>query len=897
MSIRNLNRLFQPRSVAVIGASLRPERAGSVVMRNMRACGFKGPLFPVNPKYASIDGIEAYPDVDHLPAVPDLAIIATQPVTVPRLVARLGRRGTRAVVVLTAGVTGAAPHWGESPRARMLEAARPHLVRILGPDSLGLLVPGAGLNASVAHTCASPGSLAFVTHSGAMGEAVLDWARSRGIGFSKFVSLGDAADIDFGDCLDYLASDADTRAILLLVREVGAARKFMSAARAAARNKAVVVFRIGREAPPDSASRGPRLAAGALAGPDEVFDAAVRRAGMLQVSSTEELFGAVETVTNARPLAGERLCVIANGAGPGVMAIDALIRRGGTPARLNAATRERLRALGAARGSAENPVALARDAAPGRYAEVLNAVLEDAGADAVLVIHTPNARVAAGEVATALVPVAAGARRNVFACFLGGDTMAPAREACARAGLASYDTPEKAVGAFLEIVEHRRNRDLLMEVPPSLQEGFEPDTALARALVRSALARGRGLLSEPEAKSVLRAYGIPVVETHIARSGRQAVEIAMSLGFPVVVKIVSDELARRSEVGGVALELESAGEVRGAVRALRRRLRTLRPDARLRGFAVQRMVNRTGAQELIAGAVADPVFGPAVVFGQGGTAASIVADRAVGLAPLNGTLAGDLIRRTRVARLLDGYDGHPGADRDALRLTLVKVSQMMADIPEIVELDINPLLADADGVIALDARMRLARPARRGVGRMAIRPYPKELEEWIDWGGERVLLRPIRPEDGERHLRFFARLDPEDVRMRVFVPLRELQSSQLARLTQIDYDREMAFVALVQSAGGDWETLGVARAVTDPDNTEAEFAVIVRSDLKAKGLGALLMRKLIAYCRSRGTARIAGETLFDNAPMQKLATRLGFTLEPALEPGVLRMELALHDKR
>ncbi|GAB4177281.1 MAG: bifunctional acetate--CoA ligase family protein/GNAT family N-acetyltransferase [Rhodocyclaceae bacterium] len=897
MTIRNLDHLFQPRSVAILGASVREQRPGFVVMRNMLACGFAGRIFPVNPKYAAVQGVEACRDVSHLPAPPDLALIATPARTIPGLVAKLGAMGTRAAIVLTPGITDAPRRWAGSLKAKMLEAARPHLMRVLGPGSLGLLVPGRRLNASAAHTCAQPGSLAFVTQSGAIGEAVLDWARGRGIGFSKFVSLGDAADIDFGDCLDYLASDADTRAILLLVREVKGARKFMSAGRAAARNKPVVVLKLGRSPRGAADGRGPHLAAGVLAGPDEVFEAAVRRAGMLSVATTEELFGAVETLTHARAVAGGRLCVIANGAGPGVMAIDALTLRGGTPARLGEATRARLRSLVPVWGSTGNPVDIANDADADRHAEVLKVVLEDEGVDAVLVVHTPNALVGALRVAEALVPVASGARRNVLACWLGGDTLAPARETCARSGIASYDAPEKAVGAFLELVEHRRNQALLMEVPPSLEDSFEPDTGLARSLVRSALARGRTLLSEPEAKSVLMAYGIPVVATHIARSGRQAVEIAMSLGFPVVVKVVSDELPRRSEVGGVALELESAEEVRGAVRALRKRLRTLRPGARLRGFAVQRMVSRAAAQELLAGAATDPVFGPVVVFGQGGTAAEVIADCAIGLAPLNGILAGDLIARTRVSRLLGGYDGHPAVDVEALRLTLVKVSRMLVELPEIVELDINPLLADAQGVLALDARMRLARSPRRGADRMAIRPYPKELEEWIDWGGGRVWLRPIRPEDGERHQSFFGRLDAEDVRMRVFVPLRELQATQLARLTQIDYDREMAFVALVQAAGADWETLGVARAVTDPDNAQAEFAVIVRSDLKAKGLGTILMRKLIAYQRARGTRRMIGETLHDNQAMQKLATRLGFTVEPSAEPGVMRLTLELQERR
>ena len=859
-------------------------------MRNLREYGFSGPIYPVNPKYEVIDGVPAYPDATRLPEAPDLAVVATPPKTVPAIIADFGARGTKAAIVLSAGITDARRFWRKSLKAKMLESARPHLMRILGPDSLGLLVPSLNLNASGARTAALSGRLAFVSQSGAMGEAVLDWAHSRGIGFSKFISVGDAVDIDFGDLLDYLASDFHTNAILLFIASVSDARKFMSAARAAARNKPVVVVKAGRA--PEGA-RAVSLHTGMLAAPDDVFDAAIRRAGMLRVFSTEELFDAVESLARARPMAGDRLAIMSNGGGPGIMATDALSLRGGRLAGLSAATQDKLKGMVLPYVTVNNPLDILSYAPARNYAEVLQTLTEDPEADAVLVIHAPNSLVAGTDVVASIAPVAAKTRRNVLACWLGGDAVAEARELSVQAGIPTYDTPEKAVGAFLQIVEHRRNQELLIQVPASVPQEFEPDTTLARALVRSALARGREMLSEPEAKSVLLAYGVPVVTTHIAHSGRRAVEIAMGLGFPVAIKIVSDQVAHKSDVGGVALEIESPEEVRGAVRALRKRLRTLRPEAKLRGFAVQKMANRASAQELIIGAATDPVFGPVIVFGQGGTSVALTADRAIGLPPLNMVLARDLVMRTKIARLLAGYSDHPRADVDALCLTLIKVSQMITDVPEIVELDINPLLADDQGVIALDARMRVATPKGPGADRLAIRPYPKELEEWIDWEGRRVLLRPIRPEDGEAHRRFFASLDPEDVRMRLFVHMRELKPSQLARMTQIDYDREMAIIATASGENGERETLGVVRVVVDPENIDAEFAATVRSDLKGKGLGIILMRKIIDYCRARGTARIIGETLYDNIRLQRLAKRFGFTFKPSEEPGVVRLELEL----
>jgi len=891
MSVRNLNKLFAPRSVALIGASNRPGSLGATLLHNLSAGGFAGAIYPVNPKHTELTGLPVVASVADLAAAPDLAVICTPPATIPAIIRQLGEKGTRAAIVLSAGLADARDERGRSLKQAMLDAAHPYLLRILGPNSAGLLAPAIKLNASVANSGALPGRIAFVSQSGALMTGVLDRARSRGIGFSHFIALGDSSDVDLGDVLDYLASDGATGSILLYVEHLRYARKFMSAARAAARSKPTLVLKAGR------AGAGERAAAsesGALAGMDDVFDAAIRRAGMLRVFTTEQLFAAVETLAHAKPLHGERLAIVANGAGPGVLAFDALVCGGGTAASLAPETVASLAALLPA-GGRTNPVNLHGDAEPERYRQALELLLRDPNTDAVLVVHAPTANVDSADIARAIAPLAKGASRNVLSCWLGGDSVAGAREIASSAGIPTFDTPEDAVAGFLQIVHYRRNQNLLMQVPPSVSSIAASERGTARALVREALAAGRYLLSDPETKAILRAYGMSLVETRAASTVDEAVAAARGIGFPVAVKILSPDVMHKSDVGGVALDLDSEAAVRAAAQRVRKRLQEMRPDARFEGFSVQAMARRPEGHELILGAATDPVFGPVILFGQGGIAVQVADDHAVALPPLNAVLARDMIARTRVSRLLAGYRNRPPSDMDAIVATLVQVSRLVCDIPEIVELDINPLLADANGAIVLDARMRLALADRSGstLDRLAIRPYPRELEESIDFGGGQLLLRPVRPEDGPAHLRFFDALTPDDVRYRMFVRIRELNPSQLARFTQIDYDREMAFIATRTGPDGLPETLAVGRVVADPDNVSAEFAVTVRSDLKGQGLGKILMQKLIDYCRLRGTREIVGEALPQNNRIIGLVKKLGFEVFPAGEEGVRKFRLVL----
>ncbi|MDO9195788.1 bifunctional acetate--CoA ligase family protein/GNAT family N-acetyltransferase [Rhodoferax sp.] len=879
MSIRNLDSLFDPESIAVFGASLRPGSVGATVWHNLTSGTYRGRLFAVNPKYRELAGHPVVAHAADLQAVPALAVICTPAATVPGLIKELAKLGTRAAVVLSAGMTA-------KQKQAMLDAARPHLLRILGPNCIGLLAPHKGLNASFSHIDALPGELAFVSQSGALVTAMLDWARGRGIGFSHFVSLGEHADVDFGDMLDYLASDPKTRAILLYAESIESPRKFMSAARAAARNKPVIVVKAGRS------PQGQLAAAshtGALAGSDMVFDAAIARAGMLRVDTLQELFLAAETLSRFRTNASESIVILTNGGGAGVMAADAAADAGVTLSELGDATLQRLDAVLPPNWSRANPVDIIGDAPVARYEQALKVLREDSATGAILFIHAPTAIVPSADIARALVPLAqhdVHAPARLMSCWLGDRAVAEARQLFQDAGIATFDTPEQAVRAFSMLVRYRRNQAELTEAPPALQPDLRPDTAAIKALVREALASGREMLTEPEAKAVLDACRIPVVATQrVAGTPDAAAEAALAMGFPVVLKILSDDISHKSDVGGVALNLQDEGDVRDAAQTMLARVQRQHPKARIQGFTVQAMVRRQHAQELIVGSTVDSVFGPVILFGQGGTAVEVMADRAVALPPLNVPLAKALVSRTRVARLLTGWRDTPAVDEAAVHGVLVAVSQLLAEIPEIAELDINPLIVNFEGAIALDARIRLSAAGPAGAAHFAIRPYPAQLEETVQWRGRDLCLRPIRPEDEALHMAFLQDLDPEDVRMRVFYSKRTMERSELARLVQIDYAREMAFVAMGTGPDGQPQTLGVARAMTDPDNFAAEFGVIVRSELKGSGLGHLLMQKLIAYLRSQGTQRLVATVLDYNDRMLRLARELGFEEDSGNEDG------------
>jgi acetyltransferase len=880
MSVRNLDKLFNPGSVALIGATPRQESVGAVVLRNLRRAGFAGKLMLVNPHHRTIDRLPVYPNIATLPQVPDLAVITTPPATMPSVISELGERGTRAAVVITAGF-GELGERGRSLQQATLAAAQPHLLRIVGPNCLGVMVPRLGLDATFSHLAAPAGDIAFLSQSGAMITAMLDWAVPRSIGFSHVVSLGDMADVDFGDMLDYLAADQHTRAILLYVEGITHGRKFMSAARAASRIKPVLVLKAGRS------NEGARAAAshtGVLAGADAVHDAAFRRAGMLRVDMMAELFDAAETLALTREQVGERLAILTNGGGAGVLATDALVTAGGRLATLSQKTIAELGRLLPATWSHGNPVDIIGDASGKRYADALATLIRDPEVDAILVLNCPTALAQPEEAAHAVIDaVSAGAAgtlrgRNVITAWLGEHSARAARQLFAQARLATYETPDSAVGAFMHRVRYRRNRELLMETPPAQRDGFEADPEAARRVIATALGAGETWLDAEATGAVLAAYGIPLAASQPADHPEQAADVAASVGFPVAIKIRSPDITHKTEVGGVALNLGNADWVRREAAAMRERVRSARPEARLDGFLVQPMVGRPGAMELLVGLVEDPVFGPLVAFGQGGTAVEVVGDTSLELPPLNALLTRRLMARTRVWRLLQGYRGQPPARIEAVVDVLIRLGQLAADHPEIRELDINPLLADAAGIVALDARLRIAPAQGPGGARLAIGAYPQHLEtaERLR-DGTALRMRPLRPEDEPMLQDLAAHMSQKDLRLRFFTPVRGLTHTIAARLSQLDYDRELGLLA-----ERDGMALGVAHFFADPDNLRAEYAIAVRSDWKGRGVGYLLMRRLIDIARQRGIGELVGEVLRENEPMLQMCRELDFAI--ATEP-------------
>ena len=896
MTIRNLDAMFKPASVALLGASGDTRSVGYTIAKNLLSSDFAGDIWLVNPKRDELLGRPVYRKLNRLPAAPDLAVIATPPHSVPKLIDQLGAMGTRAAIIISAGFAEVGPE-GRALQQAVLDASRPYLLRLLGPNCLGALVPGIGLNASFAHLSPRAGRLAFVTQSGAIVTGVIDWAHARDIGFSHLVSLGAAADVDFGDMLDYLANDGGTSAIVLYIEAITHARKFMSAARAAARMKPVVVVKGGRFAAGAAAARSHT---GAMAGSDAVYDAAFRRAGMVRVHGMDELFGATAILSQFQKLRGDRLAIVTNGGGFGVIAADALIEQGGQLAPLSQQTLDKLDQVLPPTWSHSNPVDIIGDAQGDRYVAALSALLDEPDADMVLLLNCPTAIADSGEIAQTVVASLSGkSNPHLLTAFVGDETVDKARQICINHGIPSFNTPGAAIRGFMHLVDYGRNQRTLMEVPPSIPDTFVPEADQARAIMDRALNDGRDWLTEIEAKRLIASYGIPVPETAVATDPDQVAEIAQRLAVPVAIKVISQQVIHKSDVGGVALNVDPSTAHEVATN-IRQRIRQAVPDASIDGFIVEPMMVRPGAFELLLGATEDPQFGPVIMFGQGGIATEVIADTAIALPPLNMLLADEVMRRTRVYRLLEGFRNQPPVELEAVRLALVRMSQMIADLPAIKELDINPLLADRNGVIALDARVRIAEPdpalAANPAQRLAIRPYPKELEQTMRLpDGRRMLLRPIRPEDGPRLRKAFQALTPDQIRARFLMPMRSLSQMMAARFTQLDYDREMAFVLFEDGVPDGTDVHGgVVRISADPDNISAEFAIVIHQELTGLGLGTYLMQRMIDYARERGLQELFGSVLASNRRMLRICEKLGFRqdLIPN-EPGLVKVVLSL----
>ena len=882
MSTYRLDSIFRPRAVAVVGSQSRPRSVGRAVVENLLASGFSGPIGLVNKHPSPMDGVATVRHLHELPWTPDLVVIATPAATVPQLAAEAAEKGATAVVVLTAAM-GSGPG---SPAAQLEALTREKGLRVLGPNCLGVIAPHARLNASLASRFPKAGDLALISQSGAISGGLVEWSMSQPVGFSAVVSLGDALDVDFADLLDYFATDTRTRAILLYVEAIRDARKFMSAARAAARTKPVVVVKSGHSGRAQVTPAGSTHTQN-LARPNAVYGAAFRRAGLLRVRSLHELFAAARTLGQVRPFHGRRLAILTNGGGVGALSVDHLYEQGGTLATLSDATRDALDRILPVGWSRTNPVDLLTDIDADRYAATIDALLADPGNDALLAVNVPTVLSSSSEAAHAVTRVLSqrpghGTRKPVFTVWLGNDPQAEAVLDAAQ--VPRYPNESDAVAGFMHLVRHREVQAALMVTPPSLPEDFSPDVALARTLVDSALDAGQTWLDPLATTQLLAAYGIPMAPLWRADDADDAARIAAPLlaeGATVAVKILSPDIPHKSDVDGVRLNLANANAVREAAAGILQRARERRPEARIEGVLVQPTVLRPKARELIAGIADDPVFGPVIAFGRGGTAVEVINDQAVALPPLDLRLAHELIARTRVSRVLKAYRDVPAADERAVALVLVKLAQLAADIPEIQQLDINPLLADREGVVAVDARIAVARGRAlhkgRGHPRFAIFPYPKEWERTIELAdGQPALVRPVRPEDDAMFREFFTHVTDEDLRLRFFQSVRHFSHEFIARLTQLDYARSIALVAIHPQTH---EMLGAVRLHADANYEKGEYGILVRSDLKGHGIGWKLMQIMIEYARWLGLKVIEGQVLRENRTMLAMCESLGFTVK------------------
>lgn len=877
MTKRNLEALFAPRAIALVGASRTHGSVGDIVARNLLRAGFSGPLMPVNPHAAEICGLPAFPSVGDLPHNPDLAILTTPAEAVPSLVAELGARGCRAALVISAGFEGEGRP-AELKRA-MLQAARPHLLRIIGPNCLGFLSPAARINASFANGMPPAGRVALVSQSGAVAAAAMDWASDHGLGFSHVATVGDCADVDVADLLDFLALDPATEAILLYLEGVSDGRKFMSAARAAARLKPVAVLKSGRSA---SGAKAALSHTGALAGAFAVYQAVFRRAGLVQVDDLGGLLQIGVTFAAGLDGAGDRLAILTNGGGAGVLAVDALEQLGERVCELRPETIKAISRMTPASWSHSNPVDILGDAKPELYGSVLKVLLDAPETDAVLVLNCPTA---VADSAAAAGAVAAVARtlpaKPVLTAWLGGASAQEGRRLLGAGGLPVDETPEDAALAYAHLARLRRNRELLSHAPTAGEPAVDAEGA--RRIIDEALAAGRTRLTDPEARALIAAYGVPIVSSVQVATPEAAGEAARRAGGPVALKILSCDISHKSDVGGVVLDLPDAATTEAAARQMVAKIAAAHPEAKIEGFVVEAMVRRPEAQEVLAGVVQDPTFGPMVMVGHGGVAVEVLADRALGLPPLNDELAREMVAQTQVSRLLAGYRGRRPADLAALARTLIALGRLAADLPDIAELDINPLLCDADGVLALDARIGLRNPDVTPA-RPAIVPYPAWLVHELTVDGRRLDIRPIRPDDAAGLVELVESCSGEDVRLRFNGAMRALTPPLAVSLTQIDYDRQMGLVA-----EADGVLIGMGQLCADPKGERAEFALLVRSDSQHHGIGSRLLEALLDYAAERGLAEVWGETSLENGRMLEIAREHGFQILPAGDPTEVRL--------
>jgi acetyltransferase len=893
VSVRNLESMFNPTHVAVVGAGGERMQLGHIVLRNLVDAGFEGVVYPINRSREAVGGIQAYARIADTPAKTELAIVCTPAATVPEVVRECGEAGVVAVAVLSAGFREVGSEGLALEHAVAEELGRHDGMRLLGPNCLGLIVPRLGLNASFARAMPGDGQIALLSQSGALATSMIDWALAERVGFAHVISVGNMLDIDLGDVIDYLGTDRQTRSIILYVESVTNPRKFMSAARAAARNKPIIVYKAGRFA---GSAKAAVSHTGAMAGEDAVYDAAFRRAGLVRVERIEDAFATAELLARERRVRRGRLAIVTNAGGPGVMAADALLARGGE---LAEPTPETLAALDAALPPAwshANPIDVLGDAPPQRFADAVKAALADTDVDGVLVILTPQATTDAARTADAVLEAQRerskiGQPKPILAAWMGGDSVREGAERLTAGGVATYTYPEQAIGAFMDLVSYARNLETLHETPRTIPVSFALDRGRAKALMGPVLAERHGVMSETLSKTLLDAYEIPVTKPLPALSSDDAVASAEQIGYPVVLKVRSPEITHKTDVGGVELNLASAAAVRAAYDRIVASVGKRRPDAEVQGVTVQRSAPDTG-YELVLGARKDATFGAVILIGAGGVAAELLHDQALGLPPLNESLALAMLHSLRIWPLLAGYRGRPGVNLDLLLEVVMRFSYLIADYPEISEIEINPLLAGMDGAVALDARAvvdesLVGRPTPPPFSHLAIRPYPEEYErKATTTGGLEITLRPIRPEDEPLWHEMLDACSPESIHMR-FRALVKHTHEMATRYCFIDYDRELAIVAELEAQDGAHKLLGVGRLVADPDHQSAEYAVLVADPWQGRGLSDLLTDYCLEIARSWGILTVRAETTPDNARMIGVLKKHGFPLTRRVGEGIV----------
>ncbi len=872
MSQYSLERIFRPRHVAVVGASEKTGTIGNALMKNLMDGGFSGTLLPVNPKHKTIHGQTCFESISALETDVDLAIIATPIHSVADIVSECAEKKVGGAIIISAGGKEVGEQ-GREIEEKIRRIAYGGRLRIVGPNCLGIIRPGTKLNASFASEMPLSGNLAFVSQSGAICTAILDLALKERIGFSHFVSIGSMLDVDFGDMIDYLGNDSSARSILLYIESLTNFRKFMSAARSVSRVKPIIVLKSGRSA---AGAKAAASHTGAMAGEDAVYDAAFKRAGIVRVDTIEELFDCAELMSKQPRPSGPRLAILTNGGGPGVMATDTLARYGQEPAPLDPETMQALDAFLPPFWSRANPIDILGDASAQRFGRALEICFDSHNLDGVLVILAPQALTAPLAVAQTLAAAVKEHRYPVFTCWMGGKSIAKAVDILNEAGIPTYDTPERAVRAFLYMVDYARNLETLLEIPPKITRHMVFDQEKARQLLCAAPAQR--FMSETDAKELLTAYGLPVIQTLIAETEAQALSIGREIGYPLVMKVHSADITHKTDAGGVRLDLRCDADVGQAYNQILSSARQYKPDARIEGVTIQPYFSNPDF-EILLGAKRDPSFGPVILFGMGGIYTEVLKDRALGLPPMNRLLARRLMQQTKAYTLLQGYRNRPAADMELLEEMIIRLSQLLIDFPEIAELDMNPVLIKDGKPVAVDARILVSPLAVPSSLHLVIGPYPEENEShMVGEDGRRIFIRPVKPEDAPLFTALFKVLSPTTIYYRFFGMLKELKPEMLARFTQIDYDREIALVAIDEDSQPD-RMLGVARIIGDPDAKTGEFAVLVGDTWQGKGIGSNLLEKCLSIAEKRGFQTVHGVVLHENRNMLALGKKLGFDIQ------------------